>query len=97
MTFCWLVTSLPMYLKSIGLPTDHKYGHKYAYRQNTSAENRNVVLFCYADNSVCYNNKYYCRLVNLTQIYFNHIMTGGDSPLSPRLWSPPSPLRLWSP
>ena len=23
MTFCWLVTSLPMYLKSIGLRTDH--------------------------------------------------------------------------
>ena len=24
MTFCWLITSLPMYQKSIDLPTDHK-------------------------------------------------------------------------
>ena len=37
--FCWLVTSLPMYLKSRGLRTDHKRVKK----------SWNVVLFCYAD------------------------------------------------
>ena len=37
--FCWLVTSLPMYLKSRGLHTDHKRVKK----------SWNVVLFCYTD------------------------------------------------
>ena len=36
--FFWLVTSVPLYLKSIAV-------------QQTSKENRNVVLFCNADKS----------------------------------------------